>query len=97
MDREKEYIEEPEAEQVAEEQSEQEKSDDINQLDVKLHEDKYEIVTRVAFLCGVSEQVFTADNNYFLTEVIDQLGKEPKSVYNTLQRVRKKLKKLLCT
>lgn len=30
-------------------------------------------------------------------EISEQLGKEPKSVYNTLQRVRKKLKKLLCT
>ena len=81
MDLEQEYIEDAETERLAEEQPVPEESVGGEPSDkIKLHENKYEIVTRTAFLCGVGDNVFNAENSYFLPEVIEQLGKEPKAL-----------------
>ena len=44
------------------------------------YENKHEIVTRVAFLCGVSDYHLTSDNSAFLSEVIESLGKDTKAL-----------------
>lgn len=43
------------------------------------YENKYEIVTRVAFLCGVQDRFFTAENSNFLIEVFESLCKDQKA------------------
>ncbi len=51
-----------------------------NAEDFYYHENKHEIVTRVAFLCGVNDYHLTGGNGQFLIEVIDALKKDPKAL-----------------
>ena len=44
------------------------------------YENKHEIVTRVAFLCGVNDNYLTGENSVFLTDVISSLNKDAKAL-----------------
>ena len=43
-------------------------------------ENKHEIVTRVAFLCGVGDHHLTGENSAFLSDVIESLSKDTKAL-----------------
>lgn len=48
-------------------------------VNIVYYENKFEIVTRVAYLCGVADQHFDEDKTNFLQEVYALLDKEPKA------------------
>ena len=57
-----------------------ENSDDTEQVNIKQYENKFEIVTRVAFLCGVADYHFTGENRIFIENVYETLNSDAKAL-----------------
>ena len=63
-----------EDEQFAEDSKEKES------VNLKYYENKLEIVTRVAFLCGVADYHFTGEKRFFMQNVYETLKKDGKAL-----------------